>query len=166
MRPETTIQLRGYEPGDLDAMFALDVVCFEEPFRFSRAAMKRFAGARNARVVVAEMEGKLAGFCILHVEQSGEERAGYIVTLDVEPELRRHGLGRWLMLAVEELGLAAGCVAAGLHVFTGNDAAIRFYEGLGYVRSRLAKGFYGRGADAWVYWKRLTEHKEKEFVQD
>ena len=72
------IQLRGYEPRDLDTMFRLDEACFEEPFRFTRLAMQRFAESREARVVIADSDGNLAGFAILHVEG----RVGYIVTLD------------------------------------------------------------------------------------
>ena len=60
--------LRGYRDDDLDAMFRLDEVCFEAPFRFSRAAMRRFAKARRARVAIAELDGELVGFCIVHVE--------------------------------------------------------------------------------------------------
>jgi len=42
-------------------MVALDDVCFEASFRFSRSSMRRFAEAKKARVVVAEEDGELAG---------------------------------------------------------------------------------------------------------
>ena len=61
------MRLRGYQADDLDAMHALDVVCFERPFRFTRGAMRRFAEAKKARVVVAEEGDALVGFVILHV---------------------------------------------------------------------------------------------------
>jgi ribosomal-protein-alanine N-acetyltransferase len=138
-------------------MFALDVLCFEPPFRFSPAQMRRFAEAQNARVVIAEEGGRLAGFCILHIEARGGERLGYIVTLDVRPELRRRGLGQQLMTAAELKARAAGCGTVALHVFTGNAGAVRFYETMGYVRTHAAPGFYGRGGNAWVYQKQLSD---------
>ena len=149
--------LRGYQVDDLEAMYALDVVCFERAFRFTRGAMRRYAEAKKARVVIAEEGDALVGFVILHVEQEPEEeeRIGYVVTLDVEPALRRRGVAGSLMSEVERLARSAGCTALVLHVFTGNDAAIRFYASDGFARSHRAEGFYGWGVDAWVYSKRL-----------
>jgi len=145
------VTLREYRAGDLDAMCALDDVCFAPPFRFSRRAMRAFAQARAASVVVAEAAGALAGFCIAHLE----ERTGYVVTLDVAPEWRRHGVARRMMEEVEARTLAAGGLGMELHVFTGNAGAVRFYEGLGYGRVGMAERFYGRGLDALVYRKRF-----------
>jgi len=127
------VVLRGYRDGDLDAMFQLDEVCFEGPFRFSRAAMRRFAETRRARVVIAELGGELVGFCIVHVETVERESVGYVVTLDVGPEYRRSGLATRLMERGEAEAREAGCVSMALHVFTGNEAAIRFYERMGYA---------------------------------
>ena len=145
------IQLRGYEARDLDAMFRLDEACFEEPFRFTRTAMQRFAESRKARVVIAESDGALAGFAILHVEG----RVGYVVTLDVDADFRRQGLARQLMQAMEQQAAEAGCAVVGLHVFVGNEAAIQFYERVGYERAGDVPGFYGAGFAAWAYRKKL-----------
>ncbi len=136
-------------------MHALDVVCFERPFRFTRSAMRRFAEARKARLVIAEEEDVLVGFVILHVEDAVQGRVGYIVTLDVSPSHRRRGLAGLLMQAAERDALPEGCLAVVLHVFTGNVAAIRFYEVCGFVRSHQEVNFYGPGMDAWVFSKRL-----------
>lgn len=145
--------LRGYRDGDLDAMFRLDEVCFETPFRFSRAAMRRFAEARRARVVIAELGGELVGFCIVHVETVEREKIGYVVTLDVALAWRRQGLAGMLMERCEAAAREAGCVSMALHVFPGNEAAIRFYEGMGYAFWARDKDFYGVGVDALVYRK-------------
>jgi ribosomal-protein-alanine N-acetyltransferase len=150
------MELRGYLPPDLDALVALDNICFDPPFRFSRSAMRSFVQARNARVTLAEAtDGSLAGFCILHVQHAQPQAMGYIVTLDVAPGHRRRGLAGDLMARAEQQALDAGCAAVALHVFTGNAAAIRFYERRGYVFSHRAASFYGRGTDALVYHKEL-----------
>jgi len=147
------IELRGYDARDLDAMFRLDEECFEEPFRFTRSAMRQFAESRKARVVIAESVGALAGFAILHAEG----RVGYIVTLDVAEDFRRRGLARQLMEAMEQEAEDAACAVVGLHVFVGNEAAIRFYERVGYERVGDVPAFYGDGLDAWVYRKKLEQ---------
>jgi ribosomal-protein-alanine N-acetyltransferase len=145
--------LRDYLPGDADAMYELDLVCFEPPFRFSRRAMRRFAQAPGATTILADAEGKLAGFCIVQLEGD----AGYVVTLDVAPEFRRRGLAQRLIAEAEARTQSAGGDGMALHVFHGNVAAIQFYESIGYGRTGLARDFYGRGMDALVYCKQLAE---------
>ena len=147
------VVLRGYRDGDLDGMFRLDEVCFETPFRFSRAAMRRFAEARRARVVIAELGGELVGFCIVHVETVEREEVGYVVTLDVALAWRRQGLAGMLMERGEAEAREAGCSSMALHVFTGNEAAIRFYERMGYAFWARDEDFYGVGVDGLVYRK-------------
>ena len=149
------ITLRNYRAEDLDAMHALDVVCFEPPFRFSRAAMRQFVETRKARVVLAEDGDTLAGFGILHVQRALQERIGYVMTLDVDPSYRFRGVGRQLIAALQAQAQAAGCAMLVLHVFTGNTAAIGFYERNGFRRAHEALSYYAPHVDAWVYRKRL-----------
>jgi ribosomal protein S18 acetylase RimI-like enzyme len=117
--------------------------------------MRRFAEVKKARVIVADEGGELVGFVILHLEEDAEGRTGYIITLDVEPAQRRKGVARKLMHDVEGQARMDGCAALVLHVFAGNEAAIRFYDRAGFVRSHRAEDFYGAGLDAWVYHKLL-----------
>jgi [ribosomal protein S18]-alanine N-acetyltransferase len=148
---------RKYRNDDLEAIFRLDEVCFAEEFRFDRGSMSAFAGARDAVTLIAEDRGELIGFVIAHVKRVETERRVYIVTLDVAPEWRRKGLARGLMAEVEARLLADGARRIHLHVFTGNDAAIRFYERLGYESIRIVRGYYGPGLDAIVYRKDLHD---------
>jgi ribosomal-protein-alanine N-acetyltransferase len=136
-------------------MVAVDDVCFEAPFRFSRASMKSFATAKNACTLLAEDDGQLAGFCILHVETSRRRLVGYVVTLDVAPAYRRRGVATELMRGVERMAVAEDCSAMQLHVYAENAAAIAFYERLGFERLYDEEGFYGAGLDAVVMHRRL-----------
>ena len=133
-------------------MHALDLLCFDERFRFDLPAMEQYALEASAVVLVAERERKLLGFVIL----TRRGRRGYVSTLDVDPGLRREGLARRLMMAAEAQLVAAGGVAVDLHVFVENEAAVRFYESAGYRRGRRVRNYYGRGLDAWVYGKVLA----------
>jgi [ribosomal protein S18]-alanine N-acetyltransferase len=83
------------------------------------------------------------------------DEEAYVVTLDVAPAWRRHGLARRLMAEVEAKARAMGAQSIALHVFTGNFGAIRFYEEIGYGRVGMVEAFYGRGLDALVYRKKL-----------
>ena len=145
--------LRGYRAGDWEAMHALDVVCFEPPFRFSSKTMRIFSEAQGAVPILAEVAGELVGFCVVQME----EHVGYLVTLDVAEAWRRRGLARRLMADAEAKVRAAGGSAVTLHVFPGNEGAVRFYEAIGYKRLGTVEGFYGRGVDALAYGKWLDE---------
>jgi [ribosomal protein S18]-alanine N-acetyltransferase len=152
------ISLRNYRGLDIEAMFRLDIDCFAPEFRFDRESMRAFAEDRGAIALLAEtMGGELAGFVIIHVERVAvRRRRGYVVTLDVAEEWRRKGLAGRLMREAEARAIAAGARWMELHVFTGNDAAIRFYERLGYERIALRQRFYGaEGLDAFVYRKEI-----------
>ncbi len=150
------MRLREYNSGDLGTIFALDEVCFEPPFRFSARVMQQFAEARNALTVVAENEtGEVAAFCIAHVERAGKGLRAYVVTLDVAPQYRRHGLARQMMERIEKQAVEAGCEGLALHVSVDNEGAIAFYESEGYEQSHMVKSFYGLGRHAYVYRKEL-----------
>jgi len=155
------LHLRPYQRADLEAMFRLDETCFDERFRFSRSMVRRFAEAPNAYVVVGESGEQFAGFCIMHLTENDRGIRGYIVTLDVEPEFRLQGLASRLMRTVEKKALAEGAGEMTLHVFTGNEGAIRFYEREGYVLKGSVRNFYGSGVDALVYAKALSWVKEQ-----
>ena len=151
------MRLREYSSNDLRAIFALDEVCFEPPFRFSERAMRQFAEARNALTVIAEDESNrvIAGFCIAHLERARKGLVTYVVTLDVAPAYRRHGLAHEMMQSVERQAADADCEAVELHVWVDNEAAISFYEREGYERTHMVKSFYGLGRHAYVYRKSL-----------
>jgi ribosomal-protein-alanine N-acetyltransferase len=138
-------------------MFQLDEACFAEEFRFDRESMREFAEEQNAVVRVAEKGcGEIAGFVIVHVEHVVTGWRAYVVTLDVSAECRQKGLARRLMREVEACATVTGVGWMQLHVFTGNEGAIRFYERIGYKRISLKQAFYGEaGLDAYVYGKEL-----------
>ncbi len=153
--------LRPYQSSDLDAIFAMDRLCFGPRFRFSRAMMRRVIGAPGAVVRLACHAGAngtevLLGFCAAQVEDGGGDRHwGYVSTLDVAPESRRRGVAQALMHAAESEVARAGADCMLLHVYVENLPAVKLYEGLGYARGGREADFYGEGFDAWAYRKDL-----------
>ncbi len=143
------MKFRGYEERDAPAMFALDQICFAGTFRFGLDVIRKLASERSSATVLAEENGKLAGFTI--VKLTG--KSAYVITMDVAPEMRGRGLGRELLTRAEQVFAEAEMVL--LHVYVKNETAIRFYEANGYKNMGEAKGFYGRDRDAWIYSKQL-----------
>ena len=155
MRSTNQILYRGYSPTDLPALVQLDEACFDPPFRFSTPTMRRFVEAENAWITIAEENGILAGFCILHRERADSMDIGYVITIDVAELYRRQGIGERMLIDAEPWVRRFNGAGIMLHVFIGNPAAIRFYEKLGYTRLGIQRGFYGGTLDAALYWKEL-----------
>ena len=150
--------LREYRESDLEAIYRLDRDCFAAAFRFDCKSMQEFAEAGNAICLVAETRsGGIAGFVIVHLDLDATGLQGYVVTLDVAEGYRREGIASRLMLEAESRAGAAGARRMELHVFTGNEGAIRFYERMGYSRLAVRRRFYRTGGlDAFLYRKDLA----------
>lgn len=151
--PEVT--LRNGTPSDVDAMYALDLLCFDKPFRFDFRSMRRYATSPGAIVLIAEIAGEIAGFIVINPTRRRALHAAYITTLDVHPDFRRQGIARQLVVEAECRAAHSGATHMQLHVHTGNASAIAFYESAGYQQAMLTPDFYASALDAWVYRKSL-----------
>ena len=137
---------RPVRDSDVEALWALDCLCFEPGISYSRAEIRRFLRLPTARAVAVDGDGGLAGFAIGYRPRP---RRGVILTLDVHPGERRRGLGRDLLAHLIALLVEDGARELTLEVDVGNRGAIRFYERFGFrVVGRLA-AYYGEGRDAF-----------------
>jgi ribosomal-protein-alanine N-acetyltransferase len=105
----------------------------------------------------SDFEGLLESPGIFGFLVSGEDPAGLLIcravggeaeilTVGVAPWARRKGVGLALMTAAMGAARAAGADAMFLEVDVDNAAAVALYEGLGFARAGLRKGYYDRGA--------------------
>lgn len=90
-------------------------------------------------------EGPVQGFILLR--QAADEAE--LLTLCVDPDARRQGLGRALTAAAAAESLRRGAGRIFLEVEEGNDEAVRLYRALGFRTVGRRQGYY-RGADARV----------------
>jgi ribosomal-protein-alanine N-acetyltransferase len=89
-------------------------------------------------VLTARCGGTTAGFAIMRY---GDDVA-HLNLLAVDPEHRRRGVGRKLMLWLEETALTAATYIIGLEMRATNQAAYAFYTGLGYRELERVPGYY------------------------
>jgi [ribosomal protein S18]-alanine N-acetyltransferase len=145
------IRLRSFQMRDLAGLHQLDQVCFPRDIAYSRAELQYFLTHPKCSCWIAEQpDDKLAGFVIFERSKRHGRRAGHIVTLDIDPEERRRGLGTLLMQTGEEQMRQEGAGVLSLEVAENNPAAQQFYRSLGFVtRGRIAK-YYGGMVDAEV----------------
>jgi len=86
-----------------------------------------------ADVLMLEVDGVVAGFCWLKVEdRRGDGRVGEIYVIGAAPEVRGRGFGRYL-LAAGLRHLVSRCAdVAAIYVDDSNAAAVALYESTGF----------------------------------
>lgn len=102
-----------------------------------RAALDDGVAVRRC-LMVAEVEGRLAGFAVGKVAAG----VGELESVAVASEERRRGVGRALCLAVMEWCRGQNAQTMELEVRAGSLGAIALYEGLGFVAAGLRRRYY------------------------
>jgi [ribosomal protein S18]-alanine N-acetyltransferase len=139
----SSLRLREFLAGDLEAAYGLDQICFEPGIAYSRSELRGFLARAGSVALVAEDGGTLAGFAIGH--RRGAK--GHIVTIDIAPGFRRRGAGRILLAELLRRLEEEGARAIRLEVDARNTGAIRFYEQMGFRATRILKDYYDEGID-------------------
>lgn len=137
---------------DIDSLLAIENQAFRED-RISRRSFRKFIARRTSETLIAEIDGRPAGYCmVLFRAGSGVARLYSIAAL---PRTGEKGLGRALLAAAEEAAFAKGRLLLRLEVREDNSRAIRLYEQNGYRRIGSEKDYYEDGATALRYEKLL-----------
>jgi len=140
------VTLRDVERRDLEAMYHLDRRCFEPGIAFTRAQIAAFLELESLEGVVAVSRGRLVGFGIGYLRRPGQ---GGVLTLDVDPEHRRRGLGRALFTELLARLERAGASQVRLEVDVRNAGALAFYRSFGFRKLGGISDYYGEGRDAF-----------------
>lgn len=132
----------------LESILAIERVCNSAPW--SERSFRGELDNAQSVFLTAIADGKVVGYAGLWVVID----EGHITTVAVDPDYRRKGIGRKLTKAILEEAREQGVVCATLEVRASNEAAIKLYEGLGFVQSARRRGYYpDNREDAIVMWK-------------
>jgi ribosomal-protein-alanine N-acetyltransferase len=141
---------------DLDALVALERLCFSHPWT-PRNFADAMADPPRSRVVVLRVphppghpERGIAAYCVYDVA-AGELQ---VHNLAVLPGVRRGGLGRLLMRVVLEVAARQGARTALLEVRRSNEAARRLYESLGFHALAVRPDYYSHPTEDAVVMER------------
>src|SRR5215475_7366906 len=146
-------QVRPAQASDLAALTALEQRAFATD-RISRKSFRRLLGSRHAATLVAEIDGKLAGYAlVLFREQTGIAR---LYSIAVAPEVSGRRLGPTLLEAAEQAALARGAGRLRLEVHEANARAIALYRRLGYREFGRHPHYYEDKGHALRFEKRLV----------
>ncbi len=146
---------RPYLPEDFAALYAVEEICFQPPFRFDAEYMLQLVQSPNTAAWIAEQGAQIAGFAIVEWPDKRSGREAYIQTIEVMPSARGRGVGGELLRRIEASAHAANCKIIWLHVDAGNIGAIHLYSTRGYAYDGRAENYYARRRTALIYRKIL-----------
>lgn len=147
-----TLTLRTFADFDFETLYQIDQLCYDPAIAYSRRELRNYLRFPGADCVVAEITGKVVGFCISAARDTG----GYIVTIDVLAEHRRSGVGAALLTEVETRMARTGVREVRLETATDNHSAIAFWNKHGYRNLGVWKNYYPGGRDAFAMAKVLA----------
>ncbi len=135
-------QIRPGRPQDVEGILALEAGFSTD--RMSARSVRYFLTATGARVLIAELEGQVAGALIVLLRRNSAWARIYSVAVD--PRWRSMGLGRQLIEAAEKQARRDGRQGMSLEVRTDNVGARALYLRLGYQEQVQLPAYYEDGA--------------------
>jgi ribosomal protein S18 acetylase RimI-like enzyme len=157
--PAVTSHLRDYRLADFDALYEIDSLCFDAAIAYSRRELREYLRLPGAECLVAEAAPKsgtasaaeILGFIVT----ARRRQDGYIVTIDVLPNHRRHAVGTSLLAEAEKRLATQGATEVSIETATENASAIAFWQKHGYRTRGVITGYYPGGRDAFSMTKLL-----------
>lgn len=121
----------------LSAVAEIEQISFSDPW--SVESLELMLGEQAMGLVALE-DGRVLGYvgmmCVLD--------EGQIINVATHPDSRRRGVGRALMIAIEQSAKQRGIVFLSLEVRESNAAARSLYSSLGWVECGIRKNFYSK----------------------
>lgn len=143
--------IRRARPTDIPEIMAIERECFVEPW--DEEVFVQTIEWTPFFLFVAIEDGKIRGFVVGCMENTGSARYGHISNLGVTAAYRGKGLGGLLVSRLERQIVLEGAEGALLEVRVSNSDAQEFYRKLGYREAFLLSGYYSNGEDAIVMMK-------------
>lgn len=158
----TQLRLRAFRESDLPALFALDQTCFAADIAYSASELQGFLEHPSAFSVVACVSSRIVGFAIvrstrrpgLHPGEAGRS-ALHILTIDVDPVMRRQGVGAALMNWMIGKARQVRAQVVVLEVAVDNQPAQSFYQSFGFEIVATIPGYYNGTTDAFALERRI-----------
>jgi ribosomal-protein-alanine N-acetyltransferase len=146
-------RIRRARPTDIPEIMAIERECFVEPWD-EEVFVQTLEWAPDY-FFVAVADGKIQGFVVGCMENTGSAIYGHISNLGVTAAHRRKGLGRLLISRLERQFIIEGAEGVLLEVRVSNTDARDFYHRLGYEDAFLLSGYYSNGEDALVMMREI-----------
>ncbi len=147
---------------DVDALVAIENQCFGSDL-LSRRSFRYLLTKGHADTVLADWEGRVCGYAM--ALYSAGTSMSRLYSLAVEPAVRRRGIGRRLLQAIELQAQDQDCASMRLEVRRDNDPAQNLFRQAGYKQFGAIADYYEDHMDALRYDKSLAPHLEPDMVR-
>ena len=137
---------------DLEALIAIEDAVFTTD-NLSRRSFRHFLTVPSVTLIVAEENGKVAGYVL--VLYRPRSKLARLYSIAVAPHIGRRGVGPLLLAAAEDAARRRGRRAMRLEVHHHNTRAIARYEKSGYSLFGRRRNYYDNGGDALRFEKAL-----------
>lgn len=146
------MRVRGATAADLDAVQAIEVASFSDPWR--RDAFRESLSNSHGVFLVAEdaADDAVLGYCVGHRVADEAE----VANLAVDPARRGAGVGEALLRAfLARIDAVPPRATVYLEVRRSNAAALRLYARHGFEASGVRRGYYDRPREDALVLRRL-----------
>lgn len=135
------------EEASLPEVMELGYKCFPDPYPLS--LLEHLYQSDPSGFLGVRMNGKLVGYLICTMRWG---KIGHILSIAVDPQYRRRGIGRALVLKALEKLKGEGATAVRLEARRSNLGARAFYSVLGFKEERELPHYYEDGETAVLMW--------------
>lgn len=146
---ETVLILRAMKRKDIADVHRIEVLSFRTPW--SKFSLIGELKNDVAHYVVAELDGKLIGYCGMWVlfDES------HITNIAIDPEYRGRSYGKKMLLGAMQVADHFGATSMTLEVRETNAVAQNMYYGFQFEKQGYRKGYYtDTGEGALLLWNR------------
>ena len=145
--------IREIQSRDIPQLILLDRACFAPSVAFDENEFSHVLSLRNSSGFLITDQDVLVGFIISAWNGDSAE----VITIDVEPDYRRRGIGSRLLTLSEDHLRKNGVVYLFLHVDVENVSALCFYQKESFQTLERKIGYYPNGHDAYSMVKCIHE---------
>lgn len=150
MNISTDIKIEKASKADIDEIFALEQVCFNED-AFSKRQFSYLVSKANGEFVLVRRNREIMAYLIMLKRKNS--RHYRIYSIAILPEARGLGIATILLEFAEKAALKKSTHKISLEVSENNFAAVNLYLKQGYQKVGNRSNYYADGSDALIMTK-------------
>jgi ribosomal protein S18 acetylase RimI-like enzyme/predicted double-glycine peptidase len=152
---ETSVtHIREVTTADLPQLVALEKRCFTSD-RLSKRSFSHWIKSTHRVFLVAENQGQLSAYGLVIMRKG--TRLARLYSIAVDQEIEGRGIGRQILLALENKTVEAGKLFLRLEVEKTNQRAINLYQKMGYKIFGDYEHYYENNGDAFRMQKAIRQ---------
>jgi ribosomal-protein-alanine N-acetyltransferase len=129
LESEGAARIRAARAADTDEILRINAVAFGPFWQYDDAVVLGWV-LTSDRAVVAEVDGRIAGFSVTTLGLAGNY--AHLIRVATDPAFRRRGIGRQLVVDAIEYARELGAPGLALNTQGSNRISRRLYESLGF----------------------------------